>query len=148
MNKKIVFIAIIVIILAILSGVSFFKSFNNKSEMNIKDSAEQVEDLTSTQSQADVSEELPDLEKIDEEEAEKDIEKMRQEINQTLKTNVMIKQDLIPQENKKTEVIPEKPEKVQLQEKEDAGIIKDSESETIIITREFKVQSPAKYSFK
>ena len=34
------------------------------------------------------------------------------------------------------------------QDKSDAGIIKDSTTNEIVITREFKMESPAKYSFK
>ena len=34
------------------------------------------------------------------------------------------------------------------EEKQDSGIVKDIESDDIVITREFKFESPAKYSFK
>jgi len=150
MDKNKILIVILATILAFIVGISIIKYSSNQKELNIKDNnPEQVllnENETQEVEQEDVAvdeKDVPTLEPIDKEVAKKDIENIRKSV-----------------ENSKKQIVQEEKKEVNIESKvevtddltskniEDAGIIKEIETNEIVITREFKVQSPSKYSFK
>lgn len=131
MDKRKIFLVIfLAALLAFLTVVFVFKR-DVKSELpNLNEQEEAV---------------LQDEEEVDSVELQQQQEDVVKTESPVVKEKVVATQAPVIKHLKVEEVVEEIS---QAEEKtEDAGVIKDSDSNAIVVTREFKYKSPAKYSF-
>lgn len=143
MNKKSILVFITATILAFLAVFLVFE--NNKKNIKtspVENTRVQIEETnfeeTIEENSINIKEE--EEKKVVETPVKKPESKPKQALEKAKTTTPDIK--LIKVEEAKKQEIFNK------EEKQDSGIVKDIESDDIVITREFKFESPAKYSFK
>ena len=138
-NKKSFLVVVIAFILALVIAYVFVNK-NKTSVVEEPVKQEVIEDITETK--FNVSEDVNDVK------TEKIIIEESKTVSDNLQKTTVQKQLIQKSETLKPEI--ENVEKtVSEQEKlYDVGIIKDSLTNEVVITREFKMESPAKYSFK
>ena len=138
-NKKSFLVVVIAFILALVIAY-FFVNKNKTSVVEEPVKQELIEEITETK--FNVSEDVNDVK------TKKIIIEESKTVSDNLQKTTVQKQLIQKSETLKPEI--ENVEKtVSEQEKlNDVGIIKDSLTNEVVITREFKMESPAKYSFK
>lgn len=144
MEKDKILTIIIAGLLALALAIGFYIKNYKETLPNLPQEETILDNRTDTSEEVSIeeSETAPSLDPIPEEEAKKDIKSMREKTKTTPKTT--IKSDNETQAPIKKADIVENAEAIN----KDAGIIKEQDSNVIVITQEFKMQSPAKYSFK
>lgn len=141
MDKKIIITIILATLLAFLCAYLFFNK-NQIEEIELEQVPEVQEEIVLDKASVENKIEKQEDNKQEIKKSDSDI------IIKPVKEKIIIKQDLINRdsENLNQEVIPQ----ANVSKEEDvinAGIIKNSEG-VIEITREFRANSPTKYSFK
>lgn len=138
------FFTIVIATLLALFGAFLILNFNNKEVKSIEN-----------QEKVFQQEELLDNETIDESvnlkadsvEEEKPVFKIEPKKDVPVVTNQVKKEEIPVKKPIQVEEVKVVENKIE-EHKEDCGIIKDSKTEEIVITREFKSATPNKYSFK
>ena len=130
-NKKAICILIFVLLLILFCAIKFIKE-------------QQISDIPELETQQEVV--IEEKTFVDENRADKDKEvKIQVESNHE---KVLLKKDSIKPETPVIKPLKvEEPQSVVNEVKTDEGIVKEPVSNEIIINKEFKLQSPAKYSF-
>ena len=137
MNKKEILIIVLAVILAFFTGLYIVKHTNS-----IKQDLPPLEENVSTNNDTSAEAKKRDIEqeKVDEQKEEKNLSEVKK--IKSPKTTIS-SQDV----QKLINVEPASP-KEENTSLNVMDIVKDSVSNDIVITREYKVKSPAKYSFK
>ena len=134
-NKKVFFVIALAVVLALIVTLFIFKPNKVVETPNNKSVSDQEKIIKETPA-------------IENKELEKEVvDTVQESVQKPTQTKKVETQALIikPLKVEESKISESSKEEIRL---EDPGIVKEADSNVIVITREFKSESPAKYSFK